>query len=140
MQHHQTDYLVIGTGAVGMSFVDTLLDETDANIIMVDDRHLPGGHWNDAYPFVRLHQPSHFYGVASTPLGSGRIDESGPNKGYFELASGSELKHYYHALMEDVFLPSGRVKFFPMSGMALIRFLVSCWARCTRRFERMRDR
>ena len=68
----ETDYLVVGTGAVGMAFVDTLLDESDADIIMVDNHHQPGGHWNDAYSFVRLHQPSHFYGVASTPLGSKR--------------------------------------------------------------------
>ena len=27
--------------------------------------HRPGGHWNDAYPFVRLHQPAAFYGVNS---------------------------------------------------------------------------
>ena len=87
----ETDYFVIGTGAMGMSFVDTLLTETDADIVMVDKHHAPGGHWNDAYPFVRLHQPSSFYGVASTPLGSNRIDEVGPNKGYFELASGPEI-------------------------------------------------
>ncbi|MEM7079151.1 MAG: NAD(P)/FAD-dependent oxidoreductase, partial [Pseudomonadota bacterium] len=46
----ECDYLVVGTGAIGMSFVDTLLEECDADILMVDDRHAPGGHWNDAYP------------------------------------------------------------------------------------------
>ncbi len=25
----------------------------------------PGGHWTRAYPFVRLHQPSAYYGVNS---------------------------------------------------------------------------
>ena len=54
----QTDYLVVGAGATAMSFVDTLLSETDADVTMVDRRYRPGGHWNDAYPFVRLHQPS----------------------------------------------------------------------------------
>ena len=39
-----------------------------------------------AYPFVRLHQPSAFYGVNSRPLGSGAKDEVGLNKGYYELA------------------------------------------------------
>ncbi len=110
-----TDYLVIGTGAVGMAFVDTLLDETDANIIMVDNHHQPGGHWNDAYPFVRLHQPSHFYGVPSTPLGNKTIDQSGSNKGYFELASGAEVLTYFDQVMRQRFLPSGRVQYFPMS-------------------------
>ncbi|MBL8481771.1 MAG: NAD(P)/FAD-dependent oxidoreductase, partial [Rhodocyclaceae bacterium] len=47
----ETDYLVVGAGATAMAFVDTLLGESDARIIMVDKRHKPGGHWNDAYPF-----------------------------------------------------------------------------------------
>ena len=58
MQQLTTDYLVIGSGAMGMAFSDALLTETDAKIIIVDKHHQPGGHWNDAYPFVRLHQPS----------------------------------------------------------------------------------
>jgi hypothetical protein len=40
---------------MGMAFVDVLLKETDANIIIVDMHHKPGGHWNSAYPFVTLH-------------------------------------------------------------------------------------
>lgn len=78
MAAHEADYLVVGTGAVGMAFVDTLLDESDANVIMVDNHHAPGGHWNDAYPFVRLHQPSHFYGVASTRPGPTPVSSSSP--------------------------------------------------------------
>lgn len=110
----KTDYLVIGCGATGMAFVDTLLSETDADIIIVDKRHAPGGHWVDAYPFVRLHQPSKSYGVASRPLGRDRVDETGTNKGYYELANAAELNHYYSALMDETFLPSGRVRFFPL--------------------------
>lgn len=114
MKTLQADYLVVGTGAVGMSFVDTLLDESAATVVMVDNHHQPGGHWNDAYPFVRLHQPSHFYGVASTPLGSGVIDQAGSNAGYYELASGSEVQAYFEQVMRQRFLPSGRVQYFPM--------------------------
>ncbi|MEM7119588.1 MAG: NAD(P)/FAD-dependent oxidoreductase, partial [Chloroflexota bacterium] len=114
MKQLEADYLVIGTGAVGMTFVDTMLDETDANFIMVDRHHMPGGHWNDAYPFVRLHQPSAYYGVASTDLGSNRIDDSGSNEGFFELASGAEVSTYFEKLMRERFLPSGRVQYFPM--------------------------
>ena len=66
----ETDYLVVGSGAAGMAFTDSLITETDARIVMVDRRSAPGGHWNDAYPFVRLHQPSLYYGVNSTSLGS----------------------------------------------------------------------
>ena len=114
MQSLEADYLVIGTGAVGMAFVDTLLDESDASVIMVDNHHAPGGHWNDAYPFVRLHQPSHFYGVSSTPLGSKSVDQAGSNKGYYELASGPEVQAYFEQVMRQRFLPSGRVRYFPM--------------------------
>jgi cation diffusion facilitator CzcD-associated flavoprotein CzcO len=51
----ETDYLVVGAGAAGMAFVDALIGACDADVVMVDRRHVPGGHWNDAYPFVRLH-------------------------------------------------------------------------------------
>ena len=47
-----TDYLVVGAGAAGMAFVDSLIGESDADVVVVDRRHVPGGHWNDAYPFV----------------------------------------------------------------------------------------
>ena len=72
---------------MGMAFADTLLTDTDARIILVDKYAKPGGHWNVAYPFVTLHQPSAFYGVNSTELSSGRIDASGLNQGLGELAS-----------------------------------------------------
>jgi hypothetical protein len=109
-----TDYLIIGSGAVGMTFADQLLTETDADIAIVDRHHMPGGHWNDAYSFVRLHQPSAYYGVGSRPLGSNRIDETGFNKGYYELALGAEVTSYFERLMREQFLPSGRVHYFPM--------------------------
>lgn len=89
-----------------MAFVDTLLTDTDATMIVVDRRHRPGGHWNDAYPFVRLHPPSALYGVESRPLGSGRIEQSGPNRGLLELASGAEILDYYDRLMRERLLPS----------------------------------
>src|SRR3954453_14674731 len=53
---------------MGMAFTDTLVSETDAQVVIVDRQHRPGGHWNRAYPFVRLHQPSAFYGVGSREL------------------------------------------------------------------------
>ncbi len=47
----ETDYLVVGAGAAGLAFVDALVAACDADVVMVDRRHGPGGHWNDAYPF-----------------------------------------------------------------------------------------
>ena len=110
----QTDYLVIGSGAVGLAFADTLLQETDARITIVDRHGKPGGHWNDAYAFVALHQPSAFYGVNSLPLGSNRKDTVGVNQGLYELASGPEVSGYFDAVMRQRLLPSGRVSYHPL--------------------------
>ena len=67
----ETDYLVVGAGAMGMAFTDAVIDHADVHVTLVDRRFAPGGHWQDAYPFVQLHQASLFYGVASTVLGTG---------------------------------------------------------------------
>ncbi|MEL7428917.1 MAG: NAD(P)/FAD-dependent oxidoreductase [Pseudomonadota bacterium] len=111
----KTDYLVVGSGAVGMAFVDTLLSDTDSDILIVDRFAKPGGHWNLAYPFVTLHQPSAFYGVASRELSTGGLDQTGLNKGLCSLATGDEVLSYFDRLMQERFLPSGRVRYFPMS-------------------------
>jgi hypothetical protein len=114
MQHIETDYLVIGAGAVGLAFTDTLLAETDARITLIDRHGKPGGHWNDAYPFVALHQPSAFYGVNSMPLGTNRKDTVGSNAGCYELATGAEVSSYFDKVMHQTLLPSGRVSYHPM--------------------------
>lgn len=115
MTINPVDYLIIGAGAAGMAFADTILTETDATMAIVDRRDRAGGHWNDAYPFVRLHQPSANYGLNSAELGSGAIDETGYNAGFLELASGQEVVHHFDTAIRRRFLPSGRVQFFPMS-------------------------
>ena len=114
----ETDYLVIGSGAVGLAFADTLLAETDARITIIDRHGKPGGHWNDAYPFVALHQPSAFYGVNSMPLGTNRKDTYGSNEGCYELASGAEVSSYFDKVMHQTLLPSGRVSYYPMCEYA----------------------
>jgi hypothetical protein len=110
----ETDYLVVGAGATGMAFVDTLIAESDADVVMVDRRHRPGGHWLDAYPFVRLHQPSAIYGVNSRVLGHDRIDTFGPNAGLYERSTAAEIVDYFNQVLEETLLPSGRVRFFGM--------------------------
>lgn len=109
----ETDYLVIGAGAAAMAFTDALLEHSDATVAIVDRRHAPGGHWIDAYPYVRLHQPSAFYGVSSTPLGHDARDATGTNAGYYELAGADEIRAYFATVMHRRFLPSGRVRYFP---------------------------
>lgn len=115
----ETDYLVVGTGAAGMAFTDALLSQSDATVTLVDRRHVPGGHWIDAYPFVRLHQPSAFYGVSSVPLGRDAVDQSGVNAGFHEMASADELRAYYARVMDQHFLPTGRVRHLPCSDHSI---------------------
>lgn len=113
LEQLETDYLVIGAGASAMAFVDTLLAHSDHNVVLLERRHAPGGHWLDAYPFVRLHQPSAIYGVESMPLGEERIEREGPDAGYYERASAAEICAYYERVLQKRMLPTGRVRFLP---------------------------
>src|SRR5690606_1245459 len=106
-----TDYLVVGAGAMGMAFTDALIDHADVHVTLVDRRHAPGGHWLDAYPFVQLHQASVFYGVASTVLGTGAVQQQGPEAGLQERAHRSEILDYYADILQRRLVGSGRVTF-----------------------------
>jgi hypothetical protein len=105
----EVDYLVVGAGAMGMAFADAVIDHADVRVALVDRRHGIGGHWLEAYPFVRLHQASVFYGVPSTRLGDGRLQERGPEKGLQERATASEICAYYTQAAERM-LQSDRVE------------------------------
>lgn len=138
----EADYLIVGAGAVAMAFADTLLGESDATAIIVDRRHRPGGHWNDAYPFVRLHGPSANYGVNSRPLGSNRIDDEGLNEGLFELATGSEICTYFDEVMRHQLMPTGRLHYLPMhdyDGTGAAVSLISGAARDVRARKKVVD-
>lgn len=97
----ETDYLIIGAGAMGIAFADELFTrKPSVKLTIVDRRANAGGHWNNAYPFVRLHQPAAFYGVNSLELGNGTTD----------LSSKTEILMYYNKVMTK-FAQSGRVEF-----------------------------
>jgi hypothetical protein len=108
-----TDYLVVGAGAAGMAFTDALIDHADVSVVMVDRRHGVGGHWLQAYPFVRLHQASDFYGVASTLLGGGRVQQDGPEAGLHERATAPEICAYYTSVLHRM-TRSSQVSFHPL--------------------------
>ena len=107
----KTDYLVVGAGAMGMAFTDALIDHADVHVTLVDRRHGPGGHWQDAYSFVKLHQASLFYGVASTVLGTGAIQQQGPEAGLQERAQRSAIQSYFDDILQRRFIDTGRVTF-----------------------------
>jgi NAD(P)-binding Rossmann-like domain len=91
----ETDYLVVGAGAMGMAFTDALVEHADVSVTLVDRRHGPGGHWLAAYPFVRLHQASSFYGVPSMVLGADELQPDGPEAGLHERATQPEIADYF---------------------------------------------
>jgi hypothetical protein len=119
------DHLVVGAGAMGMGFVDALVDHApDVRVAIVDRRDGPGGHWRHAYPFVRLHQSSTFYGVASTLLGGGRIQTEGPEAGLHERADQPTIVAYYDEVLARL-VATGRVVFLPHSEYDGARGVVS---------------
>jgi hypothetical protein len=119
------DYLVVGAGASGMAFTDALTDHADVRVAVVDRRFGVGGHWLEDYPFVRLHQASAFYGVASTLLGGGRLQDHGPEAGLQERATEPEICAYYAAVAVRL-VESGRVELFPNCEYLGDRQFVSC--------------
>ncbi len=107
MTELETDYLVVGAGASGLAFTDALVAETDADVLMVDRRPRVGGHWNEAYEFLRLHIPSANYGVNSLALGDDGRDEDG----LYERATGPQVRAYFHRVLDARLLPTGQVRF-----------------------------
>ena len=104
-----TDYLVVGGGLSGLAFTDALIAEADVEVTVVDRQDAPGGHWLHAYPFVRLHSPSAYYGVNSVALGEDRVDEVGENAGFYERATRGEIQEHFAraaALLQE----TGRVR------------------------------
>mmetsp|Transcript_71612 Transcript_71612/g.108155 ORF Transcript_71612/g.108155 Transcript_71612/m.108155 type:complete len:655 (+) Transcript_71612:115-2079(+) len=119
------DYLVIGGGATGMAFCDTLLryhpssasssSKSDSNntsnsninstllrVIVLDAHSQPGGHWNDAYDFCRLHQPSHMYGVESVPLEPTTVSLEKVSEEVLHRATKHELLEYYRTVQSKL--------------------------------------
>lgn len=94
------DYLVIGGGATGMAFSDSLLkhhSDKGIRVVVVDAHETPGGQWHDSYRFVRLHQPSDGYGVESIEL-----SPSAAAEGERHRATRTELLEYYETVRRDL--------------------------------------
>ena len=99
----ECDFLVIGAGANGMTFVDSmLLANPECKIAVVDRHEMPGGHWTVAYDHVKLHHTSIVYGLESTKLeGSwSRLALQRRMLPWDHCATKRELLDYYAAAME----------------------------------------
>ena len=63
-----------------------------------------------AYDFVRLHQPSEFYGVETVRLGAGpAATRAGGMQDISNWRPAGEVLDYFRRVMSDHLLPSGRV-------------------------------
>ena len=96
----QCDYLVVGGGATGMAFVDTLLkhSSSETSVVLIDKHgEGPGGQWQDSYNFVRLHQPSSMYGVESEKLEPNEDGISSTHR-----ATREEIIEYYDRVVKKL--------------------------------------
>lgn len=109
------DYLIVGSGAAPMAFLDTLLTELpETKVVLVDKKVRPGGHWVDDYDFVHLHQPSIVYGISSKQL-EGNWAKLLFTKGMLpwkHQASKQELLDHFQKFVDSK-CQSGQVEYFP---------------------------
>lgn len=65
------DFAVVGAGIAGLNVLHAALDylPQGARVLLVDQKDRPGGMWNTAYDYVRLHQPHPMFTVGNTPWG-----------------------------------------------------------------------
>lgn len=111
----ECDYLIVGAGATPLAFLDTLLLELpQAKVILIDKKNIPGGHWVDAYGYVRLHQPSVVYGLESRQLEGNWLKCILTN---FALpwayrSTKTEILEYFGSFVNDK-VASKQVEFYP---------------------------
>lgn len=109
------DYLLIGAGASSLAFLDTLLTENpSAKVVLVDKKPSPGGHWVDDYDYVKLHQPSIVYGIASRQLEGNWMKLLFRNfmLPWNHRASKAELLTHFQEYIQDK-IDSGRLEYYP---------------------------
>ncbi len=113
---------------MGMAFTDALCDHADVRVALVDRRHSVSGHWLEPYPFVRLHQASAFYDVASNLVGGAQLQQRGPEEGLLERASQPEICAYYARMLARMreggqggVLPPQRVRWREVAAVAATR-------------------
>ena len=116
------DYLIIGAGISGLSFADTLLQEREVKIAIVDRYPRPGGAWNSTYGHAKLAQDPTQFGLPSFTIAQHlAAQQLSANR---NAISQIDILDYFVALMKDHVLKTGRVHYFPSSehlGNGLVR-------------------
>lgn len=63
------DYVIVGGGMTGVGMCAELLDfRPDSTILIMDKLDRLGGHWNFAYPYVKLHNFTSYYTLYGYPM------------------------------------------------------------------------
>jgi len=111
------DYLVVGSGAVSIAYIDTLLTELPSvKIVLIDQKAAPGGHWNDAYGFVKLHAASMLYGVASRQLEGNwlKLIMTKFMLPWTHRATKLEILDYFQTIVDEK-VAAGQLEYYPSS-------------------------
>jgi hypothetical protein len=68
------DLCIVGAGYAGLNaaFVASRYLPSTARVLVLDKHEQPGGMWNDAYSYVRLHQPYQMFTAGNIPWTIGR--------------------------------------------------------------------
>ena len=122
----ETDYLVIGAGALGMGFVDTLIEHSDADCRRSAAR--PRRPLAGFLPLCPAAPALHELRGELHPLGQDRVEPEGRDAGFFERASGRNLRLLRRdhaspilgigsgAVLPDVRLPWRSAILVPLTG------------------------
>lgn len=74
IESDQFDLCIVGAGYAGLNaaFVASQYLPATARVLVLDRHEQPGGMWNDAYSYVRLHQPYRMFTAGNIPWTLGR--------------------------------------------------------------------
>ena len=113
MREVETDYLVVGAGASGMAFVDTLVAHTDAEVGW--STGVTGRAATGSTP-IGLCASTALRVLASSRGRSGTTASTSRGERRLLPARGApEICDYYARVLDEHLLPTGRVRFVGMS-------------------------
>ena len=92
----QFDLCIVGAGYAGLNaaFVANQYLTAGARVLLLDKHERAGGMWNDAYPYVRLHQPYRMFTSGNVPWSLNR------ERSY--LATRDEVAHHLRHCLDVI--------------------------------------
>ena len=106
------DYIVVGAGASGIAFADTIVGNSDFSVAIVDVNSAPGGHWHSAHDYHQLDLPAARAGMNGLPFSDLCRADPGRHDNAPAHIQTSQVLDYYDRAMTDRLLASEQVQFF----------------------------